>query len=101
MFLRVSPSYSLLLGVHSIELGGNPWLCDCHLRPLKVWLLAENVPSTAEAACATPTRVRDKTFSELDVDQFACNPEIVVTNRVVEAKAGKSACIRASKGSKR
>lgn len=43
------PSPPIRTGLHSIELSGNPWRCDCRLRALKRWLVAANVPLTEDA----------------------------------------------------
>lgn len=76
-------------GLHGIELSNNPWDCDCRLRPLKHWLITYNVPYTDEPVCASPSRINGKTFGSLDVDEFACPPEIISAPRYVEAKSGK------------
>ena len=76
-------------GLHGIELSGNPWNCDCRLRPLQEWLLSANVPYTLEPKCATPKRIGGRGFGQLGVDEFACAPEIISAPRFVEAKAGE------------
>jgi hypothetical protein len=48
-----------------------------------------NVPYTDEPVCAQPSRLTGKKFGELDVDEFACPPEIISAPRYVEAKSGK------------
>lgn len=77
------------LGLHGIELSSNPWTCDCRLRPLKHWLKTNNVPYTTEPVCASPARLTGKKFGDLEVDEFACPPEIISAPRYVEAKSGK------------
>ena len=78
-----------MTGLHGIELSGNPWSCDCRLRPLKEWLIAANVPQTVEPTCSTPPRLESKKFAELSVDEFACPPDLLSAPRFVEANAGK------------
>ncbi len=63
-------------GLHAVELSGNPWRCDCKLRPLKQWLVRENVPLTLDAVCAEPNRIRGKRFRQLGEDEFACPPKV-------------------------
>ena len=79
-----------LTGLHGIELSGNPWSCDCRLRPLKEWLVASNVPQAFEPTCASPPRLENKKFIELTVDEFACPPDLLSAPRFVEANAGES-----------
>ncbi len=81
---------SLLTGLHGLELADNPWACDCRLRPLKEWLVRQNVPFAAEPVCATPARLSRRGFDSLDVNEFACPPKIIsAAPRYVEAKAGE------------
>jgi hypothetical protein len=83
-----------LSGLHGIELHDNPWLCDCHLRAAKQWLMKNNIPYPVAPIChGGPERVADRTFAELDVDDFACKPEILKGSRYVEATTGENATV--------
>ena len=83
-----------LSGLHGIELHDNPWLCDCHLRAAKQWLMKNNIPYPVAPVChGGPERVADRTFAELDVDDFACKPEILKSSRYVEATTGENATV--------
>jgi len=62
---------------------GNPWMCDCRLRWLRLWTatrpavnwdFARNTPT-----CAAPPLLRSVSWRHLDVDQFAC-PSSVLLN---------------------
>lgn len=80
--------------LHGVELHDNPWLCDCRLRAAKIWLQARNVPYPVAPVCAGgPERLMDRTFAELQVEDFACRPEIRPVARYVEATTGDNATI--------
>ena len=51
------------------------------------------MPYTVEPVCESPPRLAGKIFGSLDVDDFACAPEIVSMPRYVEAKSGKKSQI--------
>ncbi|XP_025420040.1 leucine-rich repeat-containing protein 24-like [Sipha flava] len=80
--------------VHGVELHDNPWHCDCGMRPVKVWLTANNVPTVVDPVCATgPGRVANHTFSALAADDFACQPDIQRDDPTVEAATGDNASV--------
>lgn len=74
-----------------IDLSDNPWTCDCRLRDLKMWLSKHKLFSTP--SCASPTRLANKPFSELTLEEFACKPEILPVSRHVEAAVGENTTI--------
>nr|XP_040235683.2 uncharacterized protein LOC120957507 [Anopheles coluzzii] len=80
--------------LHGIELHGNPWVCDCRLRAAKLWLTEHNIPYPIAPTCAGgPERVMDKTFGELQVDDFACKPEMLPVRRFIQSYSGENATI--------
>lgn len=80
--------------LHGVELHDNPWLCDCRLRAAKIWLTENNIPYPVAPICSGgPERVIDRTFAELNIDDFACRPEIMPVNRFIEANTGDNATI--------
>ena len=79
----------LFAGLHAIELANNPWACDCRLRPLKHWLVSNNVPHSTDPTCAMPQRLAGLKFANLQVDEFACPPELLSAPRYVEANVGE------------
>uniref|UniRef100_A0A182ITX6 Uncharacterized protein n=1 Tax=Anopheles atroparvus TaxID=41427 RepID=A0A182ITX6_ANOAO len=80
--------------LHGIELHENPWVCDCRLRAAKLWLTENNIPYPIAPTCAGgPERVLDKTFGELQVDDFACKPEMLPVRRFIQAYSGENATI--------
>lgn len=80
--------------LHNVELHDNPWMCDCRLRAAKMWLAENNIPYPVAPACSGgPERVIDRTFDDLQVDDFACRPEMLPVNRFIEAFSGDNATI--------
>lgn len=79
--------------LHGVELHDNPWICDCRLRSTKEWLSNHNIPYPIAPRCHGPPKVTGKTFAELDIDDFACRPEILPVSRYVEATTGDNATI--------
>uniref|UniRef100_A0A182V957 Ig-like domain-containing protein n=1 Tax=Anopheles merus TaxID=30066 RepID=A0A182V957_ANOME len=80
--------------LHGIELHENPWVCDCRLRAAKLWLTEHNIPYPIAPTCAGgPERVMDKTFGELQVDDFACKPEMLPVRRFIQSYSGENATI--------
>ena len=75
--LRPDVVTSLPGRLHGLELQNNPWICDCRLRYLREWLQQHNVPSPATATCISPPRLAGKALIELQVDDFACPPQVI------------------------
>jgi len=88
-----------ITGLHAIELANNPWACDCRLRPLKHWLVSNNVPHSTDPTCAMPQRLAGLKFANLQVDEFACPPELLSAPRYVEANVGENATLSCKIGS--
>lgn len=85
--------------LHWVELHENPWLCDCRLRAAKIWLTENKIPLPIAPYCSGgPERVIGKSFSELQVDDFACKPEMLPMRRYVEAVSGENATIMCRTG---
>ncbi|KAL6435820.1 hypothetical protein ACFW04_005592 [Cataglyphis niger] len=77
----------------SIELHDNPWTCDCHLREMKMWLVKHNVPTLVAPVCHGPQQLLDRAFTDLDIDDFACRPVLLIASRYAEATIGENASI--------
>lgn len=91
--LRDLPLTSLerLEKLRAIDLSDNHWTCDCRLRELKLWLAKRKLLSTP--SCSAPTRLANRPFSELAIEEFACKPEILPVSQYIKASAGKNATI--------
>lgn len=80
--------------LHGIEIHDNPWVCDCRLRPMKVWLAEYNIPYPVAPLCGGgPPRILNSNFAETDVDDFACRPEVLHSSRYIEAISGENASV--------
>ncbi|XP_037975106.2 uncharacterized protein LOC119693991 [Plutella xylostella] len=65
-----------LRALKGLELANNPWDCSCALRPVRDWMLRRNVPATVAPECARPPRLSATAWDRLDLDDFACLPEV-------------------------
>lgn len=77
----------------SIELHDNPWVCDCHLREMKMWLVKHNLPTLQAPLCHGPKQLLNRTFTDLGIDDFACRPILLIASRYAEATIGENASI--------
>ncbi|XP_067215018.1 leucine-rich repeat, immunoglobulin-like domain and transmembrane domain-containing protein 2 [Linepithema humile] len=77
----------------SIELYDNPWVCDCHLREMKMWLVKHNLPTPVAPRCHGPPQLVDRAFTDLGIDDFACRPVLLIASRYAEATIGENASI--------
>ncbi|XP_008552787.1 leucine-rich repeat-containing protein 24 [Microplitis demolitor] len=77
----------------SIELHDNPWICNCHLREMKQWLVKHNLPTLISPICHGPEQLINKPFIDLTIDDFACRPVLMITSRYAEATIGENASI--------
>ena len=71
-----SSTLTSLKNLHGLELSDNPWNCTCELRPLREWMLGENIPYDVPPICRYPPRLAGKAWDKLDLDEFACMPRI-------------------------
>lgn len=85
-----SSSITILRDLHGIDLEGNPWNCSCALRPLREWMLRKNVPFGVPPVCQYPKRLATKSWDKLDLDEFACVPEIFAYDSKAHGVEGKN-----------
>ncbi|KAF7379366.1 hypothetical protein HZH66_014737 [Vespula vulgaris] len=77
----------------SIELHDNPWICDCRLREMKLWLVKHNLPTLVAPVCHGPEQLLDRVFTDLVIDDFACRPVLLIASHYAEATIGENASI--------
>lgn len=78
-----STTLTSLHSLHGLELAGNPWNCSCGLRPLREWMLRQNIPLSVQPVCKVPPRLSGKPWDKLSLDDFACAPTITATKDAV------------------
>ncbi|XP_014204008.1 leucine-rich repeat-containing protein 24-like [Copidosoma floridanum] len=91
--LKYPGTFEPLGKLTSLELHENPWICDCHLREMKSYLIKQNLPSPVAPVCRGPDHLANRSFAELGLDDFACPPVIQIVSRYNEATIGENASI--------
>ncbi|KAG5870426.1 hypothetical protein JTB14_026441 [Gonioctena quinquepunctata] len=86
----IARSFTGLQNLHGLELAGNPWNCSCSLRPLREWMLRQNVPFGIPPVCYSPKRLYSKSWDKLDLDEYACVPEIFAYDSKAHGIEGKN-----------
>lgn len=79
-----------LQNLHSLELVNNPWNCSCALRPLREWMLRENIPYNIPPTCHYPDRLETKSWDKIDLDEYACIPHILASDVRAHGVEGKN-----------
>lgn len=85
-----SSTLTSLQSLHGLELAGNPWNCTCSLRPLREWMLRQNVPFGVPPVCKNPSRLSSKPWDRLDLDEFACVPKILAPDSRAHGIEGRN-----------
>ncbi|XP_039950726.1 uncharacterized protein LOC120768219 [Bactrocera tryoni] len=85
-----SGTITSLTNLHGIELARNQWNCSCALRPLRAWMLRENIPYGIPPLCRAPPRLSGKTWDKIDLDDFACVPQIIATDTTAHGVEGRN-----------
>lgn len=76
-----------IFNLKSLILDENPWKCDCALRPFRNWYLSSKLHSIS-LICSDPPRVKDKLWEEVSSLDFACPPEVRVTDTLLRLQTG-------------
>ncbi|XP_066284128.1 immunoglobulin superfamily member 10-like [Branchiostoma lanceolatum] len=66
--------FSSLRSIRRIDLNNNPWLCDCHLRGLKEWMVVTSAEIflRENVTCASPEHLIDQAIDDVHVDDMVC-----------------------------
>lgn len=76
-----------LVSLKSLALEGNPWKCDCSLRAFRNWYLISKLHSVS-LSCSEPGRLKGKLWEDIQAMEFACAPEVKVTEKMIREHAG-------------
>lgn len=82
-----------LPALYSFELYRNPWQCNCEMRPTREWMIRNNVGQSIPATCDLPIRLSGLMWNSLDLDDFACQPDIITTTVEVAKVVGSNATL--------
>ncbi|XP_044254955.1 leucine-rich repeat-containing protein 24-like [Tribolium madens] len=77
-----------------VELRGNPWECDCHIKELHTWLGRSNVPISEEPTCVGPPRLSSRVIKSIPVSELACLPDVSPTTFYLELAEGKNVSLQ-------
>ncbi|KAK3881327.1 hypothetical protein Pcinc_014221 [Petrolisthes cinctipes] len=72
------------------HLDGNPWHCDCHLRPLSRWVQDKNLAASVQPVCETPLWLAGRDWQMLPPAQFVCAPVVTAAAPRVLAAEGEN-----------
>lgn len=86
----VPTTLTSLQNLHGLEIAGNPWNCTCSLRPLRQWMLKENIPYGIPPICKYPVRLTAKSWDKIDLDDFACIPQILAPDIKAHGVEGRN-----------
>ncbi|XP_064096057.1 LOW QUALITY PROTEIN: uncharacterized protein LOC135207961 [Macrobrachium nipponense] len=77
-----------LMALHGLHLNDNPWQCDCRLRPLREWMINNNIAGLVPPTCARPTRISGRGWHTLTLDEFVCVPHVAAIVPEIFAQQG-------------
>lgn len=82
-----------LPALYSFDLHRNPWHCNCEMRATREWMLRNNVGQSIPPTCELPVRLSGLMWNSLDLDDFACEPDIITSNVEVSKTVGANATL--------
>jgi hypothetical protein len=65
-----------LTGMAGLVLHNNPWVCDCHLKQFRDWIVNSGLYAQP-TSCAEPPFLSGRLWSDLKSDDLACKPQIL------------------------
>lgn len=80
-------TFMSLTHLSALTLGGNMWNCSCELKDFRNFVIDKKL--TIETKCHYPDALRDKLWTEVGEDEFACRPRILVMRGSHYLKASK------------
>lgn len=76
-------TFMSLQQLNSLSLGGNMWNCSCELKDFRNYVIDKKL--TTETKCHYPNALRDKLWTDVSEDEFACKPRIFIGSALVRA----------------
>lgn len=73
----------------SLSLTNNPWNCSCALRNFSEFIMTNSL-YRSPTTCEQPPMLKGKEWNEIDLDDFACRPQII-DNRLIYPSDGQNA----------
>ncbi|XP_071552070.1 uncharacterized protein [Panulirus ornatus] len=84
-FLNASELEPLLL-LRVIRIDGNPWQCNCYLRPLRQWFHDRGLAASVPPSCSYPKWLMGRDWQLLENEEFLCAPRVTaIAPRVLGA----------------
>ncbi|GFR18054.1 leucine-rich repeat, immunoglobulin-like domain and transmembrane domain-containing protein 3 [Trichonephila clavata] len=66
-----------LTELHELNLHNNPWQCDCRIQEIRLWMIENKIPLSIPPYCEAPAVVKDMSWNDMSLDDFACPPVMV------------------------
>ena len=76
----------------TLDLHGNPWLCDCKLQSFREFVIHKKLYNRP-TSCMDPARLHEKMWDDLQAKDFACKPEITIPFEFVFSSPGRNATL--------
>lgn len=73
-----------------VQLGENPWICDCNIRSFNYWLKKDIVPILVPPVCREPRKFRGIPVRGLNESELACTPEVTLSSFYFELEEGRN-----------
>lgn len=80
-------TFMSLTHLSALSLGGNIWNCSCELKDFRNFVVDKKL--TTETKCHYPDSLRDKLWTEVSEDEFACRPRILAPRGSAYVKASR------------
>ncbi|UYV60182.1 kek1 [Cordylochernes scorpioides] len=70
--------------LYALDVHRNPWICDCKIRGVHMWMISNNIPFISPPRCFYPLRLKNASWEELHSDEFSCPPHVsAIENPVI------------------
>lgn len=80
-------AFMSLTGITELKLSDNLWNCTCELKDLRNYVIDKKLSS--DTKCHYPNGLKDRLWTDVTEDEFACSPTIFVPRGVTSIKASK------------